>query len=203
MVEKKPEIQHLKTSSLIPYARNARTHTEAQVAQIAASIREFGFTNPVLVKGDKSIIAGHGRVQAAQLLGLETIPCLVLGYLTDIQAKALAIADNKIPLNSGWDAELLKLEVEELVEAGVDMGLLAFNENELTAVFGSDLEHIEPQPGEASSGVDVKYLVVGKKRIPLDVDEARGLDQVLEAYVNETGSLFGFGNYLLRKIEDQ
>jgi ParB-like chromosome segregation protein Spo0J len=130
-----PEIQHLKTAALIPYARNARTHTEAQVAQIAASIREFGFTNPVLVKGDKTVIAGHGRLQAAHLLGLETVPCLVLDYLTDTQAKALAIADNKIPLNSGWDVDLLKLEMEELQEKGIEVALLGFSEADLATIF--------------------------------------------------------------------
>lgn len=156
-----PEIEHLFTAALVPYARNTRTHTEAQVAQIAASIREFGFTNPVLVKADRTIIAGHGRIQAAQLLGLETVPCLVLDYLTDIQAKALAIADNKIPLNSGWDAELLKLEVEELKDAGVDMGLLAFGEDELRQLLFGPAQELSSSSDEPLSVSDhPQYLVV-------------------------------------------
>ena len=100
--------------SLIPCARNARTHSDAQVAQIAASIREFGFTNPVLVDGENGIVAGHGRVLAARKLGMTEVPCIEIAYLTDAQRRAYIIADNKLALNAGWDQEQLKIELGEL-----------------------------------------------------------------------------------------
>lgn len=168
-----PQIQHLKTDSLVPYARNTRTHTDAQVAQIAASIREFGFTNPVLLKKDRTIIAGHGRVLAAQKLELSEVPCLVLDYLTDVQAKALAIADNKIPLNSGWDADLLKLEMDELKDAGVDMALLAFTEGELQTLFNGGQEGIQPSkddeyevPDDVTTFIQKGFIIeLGRHRL--------------------------------------
>src|SRR5262249_52683127 len=112
--------------SLIPYARNARTHSDAQVAQIAGSIREFGFTNPVLVDGENGIVAGHGRVLAARKFGLTEVPCIEVAYLTDAQRRAYIIADNKLALNAGWDEELLKLELGELKFGGFDVSLTGF-----------------------------------------------------------------------------
>lgn len=97
------QIEHQAVSALIPYARNSRTHSDEQVAQIAGSIREFGFTNPVLIDRDGTIIAGHGRVMAARKLGMETVPCIRLGHLTPAQVRAYVIADNKLALNAGWD----------------------------------------------------------------------------------------------------
>ena len=112
-----PEIRMVAVDSLIPYARNARTHSEDQVAQIAASISEFGFTNPILTDGDKGVIAGHGRLAAARKLALTQVPVIELGHLTAIQKKAYILADNRIAANAGWDEELLKLEIAELDEA--------------------------------------------------------------------------------------
>src|SRR5215471_10908257 len=123
--------------SLIPYARNARTHSDAQVAQIAGSIREFGFTNPVLVDGENGIVAGHGRVLAARKLGLTEVPCIEVAYLTDTQRRAYIIADNKLALNAGWDEELLKLELGELKFGGFDVSLTGFGELELDVRCGS------------------------------------------------------------------
>ena len=120
---------------LIPYARNARTHSDAQVAQIAASIREFGFTNPVLIDGENGIIAGHGRVLAAPLLDLHEVPCIVLAHLTPAQRRAYVIADNKLALNAGWDQTLLTLELGELKLDGFDLTLTGFDDVELGAVF--------------------------------------------------------------------
>ena len=102
----KTQIEYLALDALIPYARNSRTHNDAQVAQIAASIKEFGFTNPVLVDVDGGIIAGHGRVLAARKLGLSEVPCIRLGHLTETQQRAYVIADNKLALNAGWDAQM-------------------------------------------------------------------------------------------------
>ena len=121
-----PVIVSRKVDDLIPYARNSRTHDDAQVAQIAASIREFGFTNPVLIDADGGIIAGHGRVLAARKLKMDTVPCIMLDHLTDTQRRAYIIADNKLALNGGWDDELLALELGELHAADFDMALLGF-----------------------------------------------------------------------------
>lgn len=128
------KIERVPVEKLIPYARNARTHSEEQVAQIAASIREFGFTNPVLIDENDGIIAGHGRVMAARKLGMDTVPCIRLSHLTEAQRRAYIIADNKLALNAGWDEKLLALEIEDLKAMDFDIDLLGFAEDELTAL---------------------------------------------------------------------
>ena len=139
------KIESLPIERLIPYARNSRSHSDAQVAQVAASIREFGFTNPVLIDGADGIIAGHGRVLAARKLGLDKVPCIRLAHLTETQKRAYIIADNKLALNAGWDEEMLALELAELREVDFDLGLLGFDEEELGDLFA------EPAP-EAEGG---------------------------------------------------
>ena len=129
-----PVIVSRKVEDLIPYARNSRTHSDAQVAQIAASVREFGWTNPVLVDGENGIIAGHGRVLAARKLGMEEVPCIELAGLTDTQRRAYIIADNKLALNAGWDDELLAIEFSELADAGFDNLLNGFTQDEIDAL---------------------------------------------------------------------
>ena len=124
--------------SLIPYVRNARTHSEDQVAQIAASISEFGFTNPILTDGDKGVIAGHGRLAAARKLALTQVPVIELGHLTAIQKKAYILADNRIAANAGWDEELLKLEIAELDEADFNLQLMGFGDEELERLLNGD-----------------------------------------------------------------
>lgn len=119
------------TDELIPYINNTRTHSKEQVQQIAASIKEFGFTNPVLIDEQGGIIAGHGRVDAAKLLGMDKVPTIELTGLTEAQKKAYIIADNKLALNAGWDEELLKLEIESLKDMDFDIELLGFDEQEL------------------------------------------------------------------------
>jgi ParB-like chromosome segregation protein Spo0J len=116
---------------LIPYARNARTHSDEQVAQIAASIREFGFTNPVLVDEEGTLIAGHGRVLGAQQLGITDVPTMVARGWTPAQIQAYRVADNKLALNAGWDPELLRLELGELKLSGFDLSLTGFGDLEL------------------------------------------------------------------------
>lgn len=116
---------------LIPYARNSRTHNDEQVVQIVASIKEFGFTNPILVGADDVIIAGHGRLLAAQRMGLKEVPVVRLPHLTEIQRRALVIADNKIALNAGWDEEMLALEMKELEDMDFNLDILGFSEDEL------------------------------------------------------------------------
>ncbi len=124
--------------SLIPYARNARTHSEEQIAQIAASIREFGWTNPILTDGDKGVIAGHGRLAAARKLELTEVPVIELGHLSPEQKKAYILADNRIALNSGWDEELLKLELQELQGVDFDLDLLGFGDDEIQRLLNGD-----------------------------------------------------------------
>jgi ParB-like chromosome segregation protein Spo0J len=124
-----------KTESLIPYARNSRTHTDAQIGQIAASIREWGFTNPILIEPDGGIIAGHGRVMAAQKLGLDEVPCIIAEGWSDAQKRAYVIADNKLALNAGWDDDALKLEFKELEALDFDLTLTGFRVEELDGLF--------------------------------------------------------------------
>ena len=129
--------------SLIPYANNSRTHSEEQIAQIAASILEFGFTNPLLIDENGGIIAGHGRIMAARRLGMESVPCIVLDGLTEAQKKALVIADNKLAINAGWDEELLAAEIERLMELDFDTSLLGFDDDELEALLAEAIEETE------------------------------------------------------------
>ena len=130
------QVEQIGIETLIPYANNARTHSEAQVAQIAASIREFGFNNPVLIDEQSSIIAGHGRVLAARKLELDAVPCIRLNHLSETQRRAYIIADNKIAMNAGWDEELLALELTELTEFGVNMDLTGFTVDEIAVLDG-------------------------------------------------------------------
>lgn len=125
------KVQQIATSRLIPYARNARTHSEAQVAQIAGSIKEFGFNNPILIDKDNGIIAGHGRVLAAHKLGLDTVPVIVLGHLTENQKRAYILADNKLALNAGWDEEMLAAEIAEMQSEKLDLSLAGFGADEI------------------------------------------------------------------------
>ena len=134
------QIETLAIDRLIPYARNSRTHSDEQVAQIAASIKEFGFTNPVLIDGEGGIIAGHGRVMAARKLGLADVPCIRLAHLTAAQKRAYIIADNKLALNAGWDNDLLALELGELGDLGFDLELTGFTDEEIKALMPVQLE---------------------------------------------------------------
>jgi DNA modification methylase len=128
------QIEPIGIATLIPFAKNSRTHSDAQVAQIAASIREFGFTNPVLIDEANGIIAGHGRVMAARKLKLAEVPCIRLVHLTDAQKRAYVIADNKLALNAGWDEAMLKLELADLKALDFDLDLTGFNTDEIDAL---------------------------------------------------------------------
>ena len=134
------KIEQLATGDLIPYVNNSRTHDERQVGQIAASIKEFGFTNPILIDNENGIIAGHGRLQGAQKLGIEQVPCIRLGDLTEAQKKAYVIADNKLALNAGWDMDLLAVEIEGLQALDFDVDLLGFDADELDVLFPLEVE---------------------------------------------------------------
>ena len=130
---KQPKIELRGIDTLIPYINNSRKHSDEQVAQIAASIKEFGWTNPILVDGNNGLIAGHGRLLAARKLNMDKIPVIELAHLSEIQKKALIIADNKLALNADWDNEILKLEIDSLED--FDLSILGFNETELANLF--------------------------------------------------------------------
>jgi DNA modification methylase len=133
---------------LVPYARNARTHSDEQVAQIAASIAEFGFNNPVLVDTNAGIIAGHGRVLAARKLGIDQVPVVVLDHLSETQKRAYVLADNRIGENAGWDDEILRTELTDLKDADLDLALLGFDEDELANLFAEVAPEVAPSENE-------------------------------------------------------
>lgn len=147
------KITYKKTEDLIPYARNSRTHDESQVAQIAASIKEFGWTNPILLDGENGIIAGHGRVLAAQKLGETKVPTIELAHMTEGQKRAYIIADNKLALNAGWDMEILKLEISELNTA--ELALTGFSVGELKSWFSDDEENANAENMDLNVGYEI------------------------------------------------
>jgi DNA modification methylase len=148
------QVEYWQLDRLIPSARNARTHTESQVAEIAGSIRAFGFSNPILVGEDGDIVAGHGRLAAARLLQLSEVPVIVLRGLSEVQRRQLVLADNRIGLNAGWDHGMLSLELKDLSALGVDLVSLGFDKKELAAALAPDIgdgltdEDAVPEPGE-------------------------------------------------------
>ena len=164
-------IEQVKLDALIPYARNSRTHSDAQVAQIAASIKEFGFTNPVLIDETGSIIAGHGRVMAARKLAFADVPSIRLTHLTDAQKKAYVIADNKLALNAGWDDEMLAVELTDLKDMGFDLDLTGFSTDEIEALLapvgteGLTDEDAVPEVPEAPVTVLGDVWILGKHRV--------------------------------------
>lgn len=161
-----------KIGDLIPYVNNSRTHSEDQINQVAASIKEFGFTNPVLIDEDGGVIAGHGRIQAAKKLNLSDIPCIVLEGLTDAQKKAYIIADNRIALNAGWDEELLTVEVQALNELDFDLDILGFTDDEIADLLddnepteGLTDEDEVPEPPEQPVSVRGDVWILGNHRL--------------------------------------
>lgn len=144
----KLQVKYRALGELIPYVRNSRTHSDTQVAQIAASIKEFGFTNPVLVDGDNGIIAGHGRVMAARTLGLKEVPTIELAHLTEAQRRAYVIADNKLAENAGWDMDLLKIEVADLDAMNFDLTLLGFDTDVLAGLLVNSTPEGQTDPDD-------------------------------------------------------
>ena len=144
-----PNYKTVFVSDLIPYARNSRTHSEVQVNKIASSIKEFGFLNPILIDKDNGIIAGHGRVMAAQKLGLKEVPVLQIGHLSETQKRAYIIADNRLALDAGWDEEMLRVEIAELADDGFNLELTGFNLVEIKALDFEESEEV-PMPTLAS-----------------------------------------------------
>jgi len=173
------EIEYKQTSKLIPYARNARTHDEEQVAQLVASIKEFGFTNPVLLDGSNTILAGHGRIMAAEILGLETVPTIQLSHLTDAQKTAYVIADNKLALNAQWDKEILSLELKSLADIGYDLELIGFNSDELEEFNLNKIDHDDDDNPYTDKIDSPTYEPVGEKpQVEELFDDLKAMDLI-------------------------
>ena len=167
---------------VVPYEKNARTHSEDQVSQIAASILEFGFVNPILVDSSDGIVAGHGRLLAAQKLLMKEVPVVVLDHLTDTQKKAYVIADNKLALNASWDVDLLNQEIMSLGDLDFDTSLLGFSESELEGLgedgWSTDIESLGKQD-ENVEGIQAKIT------IRVDQDYKEEIEEVVEKYCEE------------------
>jgi DNA modification methylase len=173
MTEKLGEYKIVKVADVVPYARNARAHDDEQVNLIAASIREFGFTNPILIDDQSNLIAGHGRLMAATKLKMDSVPSIVIGGLTDTKRRALILADNKIALNSTWDEDMLRNELESLKDDGYDLALTGFNTDELDSLLadvtngsgGLTDEDDAPAPPEVAKTVLGDVWVLGNHRL--------------------------------------
>ena len=193
---------------LIPYVNNARTHSPEQINKLRASLREFGFINPVIVDDKFNIVAGHGRVMAAQAEGIKEVPCVYVDYLTEAQKKAYILADNRMAMDAGWDEEMLRVELEALQDMAFDLSMTGFDEKELADLFKTD-EHVEDDDfdldaalekaafvkkgdiwtvgrhrlmcGDATSAEDVAKLMDGK------VFKSSGGHQELAAWVDGLG----------------
>ena len=145
-------LHYKRTADLIPYINNSRNHSDEQVLQVASSIKEFGFTNPILIDEQGGIIAGHGRVMAAKKLNLDEVPCIVLDGLTEAQKKAYVIADNKLALNSNWDIDRLKIEIDELEKINFDLDILGFSNEEIEEIM------LEPEEFDKKLPKDFKEV---------------------------------------------
>ncbi len=183
-----PQVVTWPVDRLIPYARNARTHSDEQVAQIAASIAEFGWTNPILAGADGIIIAGHARLQAARKLGMTEVPVIVLDHLTETQRRALVLADNRLALNAGWDEEMLRVELESIREDGFDLDLVGFTDDELQELLrepeqvppGNTDEDAVPEAAEAAITVPGDVWMLGNHRLLCgDSTEMDAVEKVL------------------------
>jgi len=172
---------------LIPYAKNARTHSDEQVAQIAGSIKEFGFNNPILVDKDNSVIAGHGRLMAARKLGMDKVPVVELQHLTESQRKAYVLADNRIALNSGWDTSMLSLELQDLKD-DIDLSLLGFDPDELDALLNpieeteglTDEDAVPDVPDEPKTKLGDIYILGNHRLMCGDSTSIDAVDKLMD-----------------------
>jgi len=182
------KIEQRSVETLIPYINNSRKHSDSQVAQIAASIKEFGWTNPVLVDGSNGLIAGHGRLLAARKLGMKEIPVIELAHLTENQKKALIIADNKLALNSDWDTELLTLELQDLLGEEFDLDLLGFDKDELDALLNviegtqglTDEDDVPDIPKEPKTKLGDIFILGNHRLMCGDSTSTDAVDKLME-----------------------
>ena len=164
------KVERRKVADLIPYARNSRTHSDVQVSQIAASIKEWGWTVPVLIEADGGLIAGHGRILAAQKLGIEDVPCMIAEGWSEAQKRAYIIADNKLALNAGWDDDALKIELAELGDLDFDLTLTGFDDTELAGLTATETEGLTdedavPDAPEVPVTVEGDVWLLGRHRL--------------------------------------
>ena len=182
-------VEYRSVEALIPSARNARTHSEEQVAQVAASIREFGWTNPVLVDGENGVIAGHARLLAARKLGLKVVPVIELAHLTEAQRRAYMLADNQLGLNAGWDADLLRIELTDLETVNFDLSLLGFSDEELSRFMSdvadgaTDPDSIPAPPDEAVTQKGDLWLLGDHRLLCGDSASPHDVDRLLDGQV--------------------
>ena len=188
------KIEYLPVGKLLRYAKNSRTHSDEQVEQLVNSIREFGFTNPVLIDEKNELIAGHGRLAAAEILEMDKVPAIRLSNLSEKQKKAYRIADNKLALNAGWDMQLLAEEVKELMDDDFDIDLLGFNDAELDEMLSD--EQPQEEDDNSSPVVQIKYLAIDKERIPATDMEIALLLAVYRKYHDAHETHEGFVQYL-------
>ena len=184
------EVKYRKVEDLIPYVNNSRKHSDEQVAQIASSIKEFGWTNPILIDGTNSIIAGHGRLMAARKLKMEEVPTIELSHLTDTQRKALVIADNKLALNADWDTTLLTIELDDLLKDGFALDILGFNADELTALLEpeqveglTDEDSVPEVPEEPKTKLGDIYQLGNHRLMCGDSNDILSIDKLLDGIV--------------------
>jgi len=181
------KIEWRSVETLIPYAKNARTHSDEQVAQIAGSIKEFGFNNPVLVDKENSVIAGHGRLMAARKLGMDKVPVIQLEHLTESQRKAYVLADNRIALNSGWDTSMLSLELQDLKD-DIDLSLLGFDPDELDALLNpiqetkglTDEDAVPDVPDEPKTKLGDIYILGNHRLMCGDSTSIDAVDKLMD-----------------------
>jgi DNA modification methylase len=182
------QIKEVEVTALIPYAKNSRTHDDAQVAQIAASIKEFGWTNPILVDGDKGIIAGHGRLMAARKLGMTKVPVIELKDMTEAQKKAYVIADNRLALNAGWDNSMLTIELQDLEDEGFDLSLTGFDKDELDALLNpitetdglTDEDAVPEVPEEPKTKLGDIYILGNHRLMCGDSTSIDAVDKLMD-----------------------
>lgn len=182
------QIKEVEVSALIPYAKNSRTHDDAQVAQIASSIKEFGWTNPILVDGDKGIIAGHGRLMAARKLKMSKVPVIELKDMTDAQKKAYVIADNRLALNAGWDNAILTIELQDLDAEGFDLSLTGFDDKELDALLNpietteglTDEDEVPEIPEEPKTKLGDVYILGNHRLMCGDSTSIDNIDKLMD-----------------------
>ena len=153
------ELTLVATDKLVPYANNARTHSQEQILKLRSSLREFGFINPVIVDRDLTIIAGHGRVMAAKAEGIREVPCVFVDHLTEAQKKAYILADNRMALDAGWDEELLRVELQELEGLNFDLGLTGFDEKELADFFADEKAEVEDDDYDLTEALEKASFV--------------------------------------------
>ena len=191
------EIQQVSIGSLTPYANNPRTHSASQLDRLVQSLKEFGFTNPLLVGDDMQIVAGHGRLMAAQALGLETVPVIKLSHLTEDQKRAYVIADNQLALNSGWDDDLLQAELQALGDVGFDLTVLGWGEELPTFGEDVDLSALEDMEGEDLS----EYADGVRKAIQIDFEPEDYIEaQALVSDARKQGKYVGM--LLINALKD-